>query len=1065
MSSFRLKFAMLNNRYVLAALGALVVAGLVLLFRGTPLRAQSVAYLHPADPTINVGERVSIGAYDVPKGQTAYVRMTGPIKPEGRCGASVRSQPRAPQPSTGSGYYDSLWVEGCSQGTGHLRLETQDGSTVFARMTVIVRGPPGTVTGLDVIPGSRKLTLRWAKPTNNGGAALTGYQVQNNQATPGWPGGSSIIENPDTTSFKVEPLLPDTTYQVRVRACNAASLCSNWVYGSGHVPAETTAPTPTPTPTATPTSTEHTAPGTVRDLTVMPGDGSLRLTWRIPSNTGTRPITGYHVQNNEGTLGWPEGVSVIDSSDHSDIADKENLTFTIEPLINNRTYRVRVQACNGNCGDWVERSGRPVPPGTTTVMAPDPVMRLRVTPGAQGTSLDVEWDAPSSDGGSAITRYEIQYKEAASTSATWLSAPNVTSTQTEITGLTSGTTYEVRVRACNSHNNMTLCGEWRSTNDPIVEQITLSSLGTDVAKLGNLCTSVPAAPSSSSATTLDQPTNLEVIPYPQRKAVLVWDAVAGATDYVVQVREFGGVAQVWQNSPRANAAKPCHVINLDEVMTVSGSAKGLADVEAFEFRVQATWGSGNNKVTSPVSQRVIIIDTPITEADGDSRGETSGKAVVTWTRVDDVRKLGSGYANGMYVLRYRRAAGSHSSPGWQPGTYVDDEVTDPPVSTNTGTISPRVNPLVKRAIYAIQLIYEVEITAGSGGTAGIVPEKIRVYAARDVYVWPSDVPPTAGSRVATFPLTTRLENKTFKYRICDETFNVEDDISKGRKDDWIALINHAFEQWSVATGGEVTAIREQYTEEEVASDPALKGKYKPCANYADLIEKIKGRIQSSTGGTSMFSPSLPPMTLINNIKNYILTLKNDKLLDFGEFDKNDREGDEILMFNDSSGLFNVVGQQVFGGIASDVGNRRGCWYKPDPTALGGYRYEPALMCTDTVKLTTIDSAGNPLSTELDIDIIIRRKPFMSESLAVPASDARFNACPNSDSAYPAFLHEVGHALGIAGGDAVDKLNVRWDSEGHPNGVVSDSMMAQYLRIYCSPHPFDIMAIYALYQTR
>ena len=277
--------------------------------------------------------------------------------------------------------------------------------------------------------------------------------------------------------------------------------------------------------------------------------------------------------------------------------------------------------------------------------------------------------------------------------------------------------------------------------------------------------------------------------------------------------------------------------------------------------------------------------------------------------------------------------------------------------------------------------------------------------------------------------------------------------------------DRAFEQWSVATGGEVTAIREHYTEEEVASDPALKGKYKPCANYADLIEKIKGRIQSSTGGTSMFSPSLPPMTLINNIKNYILTLKNDKLLDFGEFDKNDREGDEILMFNDSSGLFNVVGQQVFGGIASDVGNRRGCWYKPDPTALGGYRYEPALMCTDTVKLTTIDSAGNPLSTELDIDIIIRRKPFMSESLAVPASDARFNACPNSDSAYPAFLHEVGHALGIAGGDAVDKLNVRWDSEGHPNGVVSDSMMAQYLRIYCSPHPFDIMAIYALYQTR
>ena len=47
------------------------------------------------------------------------------------------------------------------------------------------------------------------------------------------------------------------------------------------------------------------------------------------------------------------------------------------------------------------------------------------------------------------------------------------------------------------------------------------------------------------------------------------------------------------------------------------------------------------------------------------------------------------------------------------------------------------------------------------------------------------------------------------------------------------------------------------------------------------------------------------------------------------------------------------------------------------------------------------------------------------------------------------MHEAGHSLDIAG--------------DHP--TVAGSAMNQLSEPDCSPHPFDIMAIYALYQTR
>ena len=66
--------------------------------------------------------------------------------------------------------------------------------------------------------------------------------------------------------------------------------------------------------------------------------------------------------------------------------------------------------------------------------------------------LDLSWDAPDSNGGSAVTGYKVQWKESP---GSWdtpadVSETTVTGTAHTITGLTDGTEYSVRVRAVNS---------------------------------------------------------------------------------------------------------------------------------------------------------------------------------------------------------------------------------------------------------------------------------------------------------------------------------------------------------------------------------------------------------------------------------------------------------------------------------------------------------------------------------------------------------------------------------------------------------------------------------------
>ena len=140
--------------------------------------------------TIAIGERIKIGANDVPVGATAYIRLQGPIQPAGRCGASGAqgpAAPRAPSPSTGPGYYDSSWIDGCAPGGSDavVRLESHDGSVLYDRRTLTVAtAAPGQVARPMVSARDAALHVNWEAP-NDGGSAITHYDVQHRAGTSG----------------------------------------------------------------------------------------------------------------------------------------------------------------------------------------------------------------------------------------------------------------------------------------------------------------------------------------------------------------------------------------------------------------------------------------------------------------------------------------------------------------------------------------------------------------------------------------------------------------------------------------------------------------------------------------------------------------------------------------------------------------------------------------------------------------------------------------------------------------------------------------------------------------
>ncbi len=279
--------------------------------------------------------------------------------------------------------------------------------------------PPAQMAAPSLEAGNEQLTVNWTPPTDTGGSDITAYELRHSDD--GGISWSDIIEIPaPATETIITNLTNGTEYVAQVRAGNSAGAGDWSELSDGAIPI--------------------TVPTKPNNFTLAADDMQITATWAAPTDTGGSAITRYERQYREvGARAWENPVSIA--------ADANPLESIITSLTNGTEYEVRVYAVNE------QGNGNPATDTTTPIAVPDAPTTLTLTAG--DTEFEGAWTAPN-DNGSAIIRYELQYREVTDPEGSWLdvtTASDITAASSTITGLTNGTTYDVRVRAVNAVGN------------------------------------------------------------------------------------------------------------------------------------------------------------------------------------------------------------------------------------------------------------------------------------------------------------------------------------------------------------------------------------------------------------------------------------------------------------------------------------------------------------------------------------------------------------------------------------------------------------------------------------
>ena len=298
--------------------------------------------------------------------------------------------------------------------------EAGNDAPAFSGQSVRLGPPPpppvtdlAQVLGVGVVPGNAQLVVTWTAVST-----ATGYTVQWTSSGQGYNTGDrqATVTTGSTTRYTIPSLTNGTEYTVRVIATRTGAddgPPSDEMTGTPRVP-------PPPPPPVTDLAQ-------VMGVGVVPGNAQLVVTWTAVDNA-----TGYTVQ----WMSSGQGYNIGDRQ--ATVTTGSTTRHTIPGLTNGTEYTVRVIATRTGATDGppsAEVTGTPF----TTPGAPQ---HLSGEPGDEQVMLT--WDAPSSDGGSAILRYEYAIDD----SGTWIDAG--LDLEETVPGLTNGQQYAFEVRAVNS---------------------------------------------------------------------------------------------------------------------------------------------------------------------------------------------------------------------------------------------------------------------------------------------------------------------------------------------------------------------------------------------------------------------------------------------------------------------------------------------------------------------------------------------------------------------------------------------------------------------------------------
>jgi len=281
---------------------------------------------------------------------------------------------------------------------------------------------PEAPTILSVTPGDQSITVAFKEVASSGGAPLTGYKCVIH--SPGLTGDQTVIVNSITSPIVINSaasvyLVNSQTYTIKLYARSKAGFGVG-VDGPDVVPAR---------PPTAPTITN-----------ISQDSGHVNITFTPPSSNGGSIITGYKYTIDDGTTftnviyGTPGGPTGNDASLYTMVK--------IDLLPRNAAYSVKIAAVNG-AGIGTNSNSADI-----TVLSVPYSPRDLVLTVLSSSSVSIGFNAPSNDGGSAITNYEYSLNRGI---APFIPVSPATATSPIIiTGLTQGTTYSTVIRAVNS---------------------------------------------------------------------------------------------------------------------------------------------------------------------------------------------------------------------------------------------------------------------------------------------------------------------------------------------------------------------------------------------------------------------------------------------------------------------------------------------------------------------------------------------------------------------------------------------------------------------------------------
>jgi titin len=307
-------------------------------------------------------------------------------------------------------------VTGLANGTAYaFRVSARNAAGVGTVSSTIASTPftsASSPLALAASPGDSSVVLSWSAPTSDGGSPVTGYRIE--QSSNGGLNWTVVVVDTasTTTTHAVTGLTNGTAYVFRVSARNAS--------GVGATSSLTSA-TPASVPAA-PTA-----------LAATPSDGAVSLTWSAPANTGGSSITGYAIElSSTSGSSWTTAIANTGTSVTAAV---------ITGLTNGINYVFRVSALNA-----VGISAASATASSTPATIPGTVVSITPMPGDGAVLLT--WNAPTTDGGSVVSSYNI---ERSLDGLNWIVVVSgVVGTSTTISNLTNGTAYWFRVSAVNA---------------------------------------------------------------------------------------------------------------------------------------------------------------------------------------------------------------------------------------------------------------------------------------------------------------------------------------------------------------------------------------------------------------------------------------------------------------------------------------------------------------------------------------------------------------------------------------------------------------------------------------